>query len=90
VCGASGAGDIDETADLPVGASVVYTATGAVPDPFTGSITVAASAVTPGDVTDPDLENNEAEGDVIAVRIFSDGFESGDTSAWSETIDLAL
>ncbi len=88
VCSASGIGDIGETADLPVGGSVVYSATGTLPDPFTSSITVTASAATPAGVTDPDLENNEAEGDVIAVHIFSDGFESGDTSAWSATVGL--
>jgi hypothetical protein len=88
VCGASGTGDIDETVDLPVGGSVVYTASGTLPDPFTSSITVTASAATPEGITDPDLENNDAEGDVVAVHIFSDGFESGDTSAWSTTVGL--
>ena len=89
VCNASGTGDIDESADLPVGGSVVYTASGNAPDPFTGSLTVTASAATPAGVTDTDLENNQAEGNVIAVHIFSDGFESGDTSAWSTTVGLA-
>jgi hypothetical protein len=89
VCSASGTGDIDETVDLPVGASVVYSASGNVPDPFASSITVTASAATPAGITDTDLENNQAEGDVIAVHIFSDGFESGDTSAWSTTVGLA-
>ncbi len=89
VCSASGTGDIDETVDLPVGGSVVYTASGTLPDPFTSSITVTASAATPEGITDPDLENNDAQGDVVAVHIFSDGFESGDTSAWSATVGLA-
>ncbi len=89
VCSASGTGDIDETVDLPVGGSVVYTASGTLPDPFTSSITVTASAATPVGVTDPDAGNNDAEGHVIAVHIFSDGFETGNTSAWSTTVGLA-
>ena len=82
-CSLDGSGDIDDLADLPVGGSVTYTAIGAVPDPFTGVLVVEGMADLPDYLVDANPSDNEAEADIRSVRIFDDGFESGDTSEWS-------
>ena len=88
VCAASGSGNLVDVATLPFGGSVVYTATGTVSPDASGTIDNTANvAVT--DVTDPDLGNNSAtDSDTVAepTMPFADGFESGDTSAWSLTV----
>jgi uncharacterized repeat protein (TIGR01451 family) len=48
----SGAGTIDETADLPPGASVTYTATGTIDPAATGALVNAALVLPPGRGTD--------------------------------------
>ena len=66
---------------------MTYTAVGTVAPDATGTIVNTAS-VAVADATDPDLTNNNAT-DSDAVRPpleFSDGFESGDTSAWSDVV----
>jgi hypothetical protein len=89
VCTADGSGDIGDSVDLPVGASVVYTAAVSAPNPFHGRYPVAASVAAPAGVVDTDLDNNSVDGEILAIEIFVDGFESGDTSAWSSTVGLA-
>ena len=88
VCAPGGAGNLVDVAVLPFGGSVVYTATGTVSPDASGTIDNTANvAVT--DVTDPDLGNNSAtDSDTVFVdpMPFADGFESGDTSAWSATV----
>jgi hypothetical protein len=86
VCTNQGSGDIADLAGLPVAATVTYTAIGALPDPFVGVLTVNGSAIPPGFVTDPDPGDNDASAEIRSVRIFDDGFESGDTSLWSATV----
>jgi hypothetical protein len=88
-CTAGGSGDIADSVDLPAGASVVYTAAVSAPDPFFGRYPVAASVTAPAWVVELDPDNNSADGEILAVEIFIDGFESGDTSAWSSTVGLA-
>jgi hypothetical protein len=85
VCSNEGSGDIDDAADLPAGASVTYTAVGAVPDPFVGILTVHGEAVAPAWITDTVPGDNSASAEIRSLRIFEDGFESGDTSVWSVT-----
>jgi uncharacterized repeat protein (TIGR01451 family) len=88
ICAASGSGNLVDVAEIPFGGSVVYTATGTVSPDASGTIDNTANvAVT--DVTDPDLGNNSAtDSDTVFVdpMPFADGFESGDTSAWSATV----
>ncbi len=84
--GAGVIGDIDDVADLPVGAGVTYTAIGEVPSPFIGVLTVDGSATPPDFITDSDPSDNTASAEVRSFRIFSDGFESGDTTLWSVTV----
>jgi uncharacterized repeat protein (TIGR01451 family) len=87
VCTAAGSGDVDDLVDLPVGSSVVYSLGGNVPDPFSGSLELTASVAPAAGITDPDTDDNSDTADIIAVeRIFDDGFESGDTTAWSTTV----
>jgi uncharacterized repeat protein (TIGR01451 family) len=57
---ASGSGDIADSVDLPVGASVTYTATGTVAPGATGSLTNTATAVVGPGIVDPDPSDNAA------------------------------
>jgi len=59
-CTASGSGNIDDTASLPVGGSVIYTLTGTISALATGSLSNTATVTAPGGVTDPTPGNNSA------------------------------
>ncbi len=52
-CTASGFGNINDTVNLPVGASVTYTASAAISAAATGSLSSTATVTPPGGVTDP-------------------------------------
>lgn len=74
--------------DLEAGSSATYTATCTV-DPAASFVVLSntATITEPGGVTDPDPSNNTATDQDSGVEaIFVDGFESGDTSAWSSTV----
>lgn len=61
VCGAaSGTGGISTTANLPIGASVTYALTVAIPGSFTGDLSNTATVAVPAGVTDTNLANNTA------------------------------
>lgn len=82
---ASGSGDIRETVSLPAGASLTFTATAVVDEEAVGTLTNTAKVEAPEGAWDPTQANDTAT-DVDVIRtphVFSDGFESGDTSAWS-------
>ncbi len=84
-CTASGAGDInDATVDLPVGASVTYTVSATIDPAATGWVINTATAAVPAGVTDPEPANDSATHvDALGPDdLFSDGFETGDASAW--------
>ena len=85
-CSPDGSGDIDDLADLPAGGSVTYTAIGALPDPFTGVLVVDGVAGLPEYLVDTNPSDNETEAEIRSIRVFDDGFESGDTSVWPETM----
>jgi len=59
-CSPSGAGDINETVDLPAGGSVTYTLTGTVDAAAAGTLTNTATVAEPAGVTDPNPGNNSA------------------------------
>ncbi len=79
---------IDDVVTIPVGSFVTYVANGTVdPDTTSTEVTNSATVTEPAGSTDPDPGNNEAsDTDAIRELVFADGFESGDTSAWSTTI----
>jgi len=86
-CNASGSGDIAELVDLPVGATVIFTATGTCdPGATAPSLVNTATVTSPVSVTELNPSDNTATDDDVVVRpediIFSDGFESGNTNAW--------
>ncbi|MEM8961372.1 MAG: hypothetical protein AAGD38_07845 [Acidobacteriota bacterium] len=85
VCPAPGTGDIDLTVDLDVGEELRFTADATVIAPNGTTLTNTATA-TP--LTDDPVPGNNSDSVSIDVDtvIFLDGFESGDTSAWSSTI----
>jgi len=84
-CAPSGVGDISDPVVLPIGDTVVYTATGVV-DPGTTALSMSNTASVSSTFFDPDMTNNSWT-DTVALElpIFCDGFESGDTLMWSST-----
>jgi len=59
-CAAAGSGNINDTANLPAGGSVTYTATGTVSASATGTLTNTATVTAAGGITDPTPGNNSA------------------------------
>ncbi len=65
-CSASGAGDISDTVNIPVGGSVSYRLRGVVDPGLTGELANTATVAAPADGSDPDPSDN-ASTDVDAV-----------------------
>jgi uncharacterized repeat protein (TIGR01451 family) len=59
-CTASGAGNINNTVNLPSGGSVTYTATCTISPAATGTLSNTATVTAPAGVTDPTPANNSA------------------------------
>ncbi len=59
-CTAAGAGNINDTVDLPAGGSVTYTLTGTISASAAGSLSNTATVTGPGGVADPTPGNNSA------------------------------
>jgi uncharacterized repeat protein (TIGR01451 family) len=59
-CTASGSGNIDDSVNLPAGATVTYTVTAKVAANATGSLASTASIASPAGVDDPTPANNSA------------------------------
>ena len=59
-CTAGGAGNINDTVNLPAGDAVTYTATGTVPASATGTLSNTATVAAPAGVPDPNPANNSA------------------------------
>ncbi len=59
-CAANGSGNINDSANLPVGGTVTYTLTGTISPSATGSLSNTATVTAPGGVTDPNPANNSA------------------------------
>lgn len=85
-CGAaSGNDDLVDVAAIPVGDAVVYQLSCTLETDAT--VVENTATVSAGDLEDPDLGNNSASVVTHAVdAIFSDGFESGDVSAWTSSV----
>ncbi|MES1245730.1 MAG: ExeM/NucH family extracellular endonuclease, partial [Acidobacteriota bacterium] len=60
ICTASGSGNINDTANLPAGGSVTYTASCTVSPSATGTLSNTAAVAAPAGVTDPTPGNNSA------------------------------
>jgi hypothetical protein len=87
-CNASGAGNINQLVDLPVGASVVFSITATVALPLPVSIGNTATVAPPLGTTDPSTSNNSASV-LDVILLFSDGFEgSGNSPAGITAIPL--
>ena len=59
-CTGSGSGSINDTVNLPVGATVTYTLTGTIDASARGSLANTATVTAPGGVADPNPGNNSA------------------------------
>jgi len=71
-CTASGAGNINDTVNLPSGGSVTYTASATISNSATGTLTNTATVTAPAGVTDPAPGNNSAtDSDSLAIVTFS-------------------
>jgi uncharacterized repeat protein (TIGR01451 family) len=81
-CTASGSGNISDAVDIPVGGLVVYSITATIDSSASGQVTnQAAVTAIP---FDPNPANNVwIDHTALDMPIFCDGFESGDSSAWS-------
>jgi uncharacterized repeat protein (TIGR01451 family) len=79
-------GDLVDSADLAAGSSATYTAVCTVdPGASVGVLSNTATVTAPAGVTDPNPADNAAtDVDFGTDLLFADGFESGDTTAWSE------
>ena len=90
-CTASGVGDLMDTVSLPVGTSVQYSATCTVAA-SSGTCANTANVIAPAGVTDSNGSNDSATDTdpVLPLSVFADGFEDGDTSAWSSTVPPPL
>ena len=84
-CGASsGAGRLSDAPSLPPGGTVVYTVQGSVAPTASGVLYYAVSASPGPGVVDPSPSNDTGQdASSLEPPVFCDGFESGDTSAWS-------
>jgi uncharacterized repeat protein (TIGR01451 family) len=84
------AGDLVDTAHLPLGGAATYSAVCDVDPEASGTLTNTATVAAAAGVTDPDPGNDSAtDEDAITPvdpLIFADGFESGDVSAWSAAV----
>ncbi len=68
-CTASGSGNISDTANLPAGGSVTYTASCTISASATGTLSNTATVAAPGGVTDPTPGNNSAtDTDTLAAQ----------------------
>jgi uncharacterized repeat protein (TIGR01451 family) len=67
-CTASGSGNLSDTANLPPGSSVTYTASCAISGAATGTLSNTATVTPPAGVTDPVPGNNSAsDGDTLVA-----------------------
>ncbi len=73
-CTANGSGDISDTADIPVGGSLVYTLTADILALEGETVTNTATVATPAGVVDGIPPNNSAT-DSFLSGLFIDGFE---------------
>jgi uncharacterized repeat protein (TIGR01451 family) len=86
-CTANGIGDIDDTVSVPVLGSVTYTAVATIDGAATGYLVNTATVAPAIGITDLDLTNNTAfDSSVLELPMFCDGFESGNTDAWSSVV----
>ncbi len=80
-CPAAGTGNIMHNVDLPAGSAVTYEITALVAPDASGTISHSVSAVTAGNVIDPELDNNTATLSLDMLppgkddTIFADGFD---------------
>lgn len=84
-CTANGAGDIDDEVDLPVGASVRYDLSCTFQPGAVGAVINNVAVTVPAGFTELDASDDTASDLTYdsAVVIFTDGFESGNVSAWT-------
>jgi len=96
-CTASGSGSVNDTVNLPPGASVTYVLSGTV-SVTAGSISNTATVAAPAGVTDPDPGNNSATdtdvvpcGDAVVVpdgRLAGGALEDGQSARFGAALRL--
>jgi len=73
-CSANGSGNIDQLANLPVGATVVYSITANITLPLPVSTSNTATVAAPVGTADPNTANNSSTA-LTVIRLFANGFE---------------
>jgi uncharacterized repeat protein (TIGR01451 family) len=84
-CSGSGSGNLSTAVDLLSGGTATFTASGTAPPSQAAPLSNTATVTVPAGVVDPVSANDSATVETF-VALFADGFESGDTSAWSSAI----
>ncbi len=83
VCSSSGTGNINDTVNLPVNASVTYTIIATLDLGARGSMTNSATITPPGGITDPILSNNSAtDTDTIVTGAAACGSDASLVGCW--------
>lgn len=84
-CSPNGEDSISDNVDILPGGALIYTIEAFIVDGTSGPIINTATVELSPEMTDYDRSNNVAQ---VTVRrnLFSDGFESGDSTAWSAVI----
>lgn len=87
-CTANGSGGINDSAvDLPAGKSVQYDLSCTFQPVAEESVHNTVTVTVPAGITELDASDNSATDTTHAtLTIFTDGFESGDTAAWSAVV----
>jgi uncharacterized repeat protein (TIGR01451 family) len=89
-CTAAGSGPITDSVDLLAGGTATYTATGTVANGTANPLQNTASVLEPAGYSDTNSTNDsDTESTPVtppADLLFYDGFESGDTTAWSSSV----
>jgi uncharacterized repeat protein (TIGR01451 family) len=93
-CSAAGSGDIsDGSLSLSAGGTATYVALGTIALDTPTVLSNTATVTPPAGVLDPDPTNNSSSVETSVTAppglIFFDDLESGDTSAWDETVGEA-
>lgn len=88
-CTVSGNGNINQTVNLPVSGTVVYTATCAIAIGATGTVSNTATVAVAAGGSDPNLADNSSTDvdQLVGINLFANGFEgsAGIALMWMDT-----
>ena len=86
-CTSAGTGHINDLVDLVPGSWVEYVVLTTLAPDHKEPLTNTATVTPPPGIYDPSPASNSASLTIDYSLIFADGFESGDVSAWSSSVE---